>query len=471
VSGYLGGRLGLGQAARGYVTALRAGGAVVGTRVLRPDAPPRPDGVGPPVPQRAAADEPVEEPLPDGREPDVELVCVNADQLADALPAPDDDASRPYVIGQWAWETDAIPERWDAAFALVDEVWVYSTYVAEQIGRASPVPVIPVPLPVEPPAAAAGPVPFDLDPDAFVFLFVLDHLSTVERKNPLGLIEAFRRAFDPGAGPRLVVKTINGHLRPEAHEHLRYASGGRKDILVADASLPGDALAALFARADCYVSLHRSEGFGLTLAEAMILGKPVIGTAYGGNTDFMTPLNSYLVDWTLREVGPEAEHYPAAGHWAEPSVEHAAALMRAVVDDPGEAARRGARARGDIEAALSPAAVGSIARARLDRIVRAPDRFPDVGGADALDEVEHRLAFDLAGGAGAAGMRGTARRAVLRALKPYTSAERALDRATATAVRRLWVELEAERAGRARDRARVAQLERRLAALERERRA
>ena len=216
------------------------------------------------------------------------------------------------------------------------------------------------------------------------------------------------------------MKTINGHLRPEAHEHLRYASGGREDILVADASLPGDALAALFARADCYVSLHRSEGFGLTLAEAMILGKPVIGTAYGGNTDFMTPLNSYLVDWTLREVGPEAEHYPAAGHWAEPSVEHAAALMRAVVDDPGEAARRGARARGDIEAALSPAAVGGIARARLDRIVRAPDRFPDVGGADVLDEVEHRLAFDLAGGAGAAGMRGTARRAVLRALKPYT---------------------------------------------------
>ena len=119
--------------------------------MLRPDAPPRPDGVGPPVPQRAADDEPVEEPLPDGREPDVELVCVNADQLADALPGTGRRrASRPYVIGQWAWETDAIPERWDAAFALVDEVWVYSTYVAEQIGRASPVPVIPVPLPVEP---------------------------------------------------------------------------------------------------------------------------------------------------------------------------------------------------------------------------------------------------------------------------------------------------------------------------------
>ena len=73
-------------------------------------------------------------------------------------------------------------------------------------------------------------------------------------------------------------------------------------------------MAALFARADCYVSLHRAEGFGLTLAESMALGKPVIATGFSGNTDFMTPANSYLVDWALTEVGPDAEHYPADGH-------------------------------------------------------------------------------------------------------------------------------------------------------------
>jgi len=461
VSGYLGGRLGLGQAARGYAASLRAAGVPVGTRVLHPDAPPRPDGGA--VPQRAAEAAASSEPLPDGLAPEVDLVCVNADQTAEALPT-ESEQPAPYVIGQWAWETDLIPERWDAAFALVDEIWVYSTYVAEQIGRASPVPVIPVPLPVEAPPPVRAHVPFDLPADAFVFLFVFDHLSTVERKNPLGLIEAFRTAFEPGAGPRLVVKTINGHLRREAHERLRWAAGGREDILIADASLASDALAALYARADCYVSLHRSEGFGLTLAESMILGKPVIATAYGGNTDFMTPLNSYLVDWTLREVGPHAEHYPRDGHWAEPSVEHAAALMRAVYENPEERHRRGERARADITATLNPRAVGAIGRARLARIVRSEERAPEPV-APGLDDLQHRLAFDLTGATGRGGARGAARRALLRMLRPYTSAERALDTATADALRRLWVELEAERSARARDRARLERLERRLARL------
>ena len=91
-----------------------------------------------------------------------------------------------------------------------------------------------------------------------------------------------------------------------------------------DGALPADRLAALFAAADSYVSLHRAEGFGLTLAESMVLGKPVVATGYSSNVDFMTSNNSYLVDYTLTEVGPEAEHYPANGIWAEPSTEHAA---------------------------------------------------------------------------------------------------------------------------------------------------
>ena len=120
------------------------------------------------------------------------------------------------------------------------------------------------------------------------------------------------------------------------------------------------------ARADCYVSLHRAEGFGLTMAEAMAMGKPVIATGYSGNLDFMDPGCAYLVDYELTTVGPGIDIYPEDGIWAEPSVDHAAALMRRVVERPDEAAERGGRARERIERELSPAACGAIARRRLE---------------------------------------------------------------------------------------------------------
>ena len=229
-------------------------------------------------------------------------------------------------------------------------------------------PVVVVPLPVIAPDPGAAAVPFEL-PDGFVFLFAFDFFSTLQRKNPLGLVEAFKRAFEPGEGPTLLLKTINAGFRPEARERLRYAIGDRDDIRIVDAMVEPAEMAALFRRADCYVSLHRAEGFGLTLAESMALGKPVIATGFSGNTDFMTPANAYLVDWRLTEVGPAAEHYPEEGTWAEPSLEHAAQLMREVYGDQAAAAERGARAAADVAAQLSPEAVGAIARgaARADR--------------------------------------------------------------------------------------------------------
>ncbi len=122
------------------------------------------------------------------------------------------------------------------------------------------------------------------------------------------------------------------------------------------------------AACDCYVSLHRSEGFGLTLAEAMAIGKPVIGTGYSGNVDFMNAENSYLVDYTIARVGPDCEIYPPEGEWAEPSVEHAAELMRSVYEDRERAAKLGARAREDIARTLSPRATGAAMRRRLEQL-------------------------------------------------------------------------------------------------------
>jgi glycosyltransferase involved in cell wall biosynthesis len=114
--------------------------------------------------------------------------------------------------------------------------------------------------------------------------------------------------------------------------------------------------------------LHRSEGFGLTIAEAMALGTPVIATGYSGNLDFTTPQNSWLVDWTPTNVVPDCEVYPAEGQWAEPDLDHAAAQLRWVRAHPEESARRARRARADVQRDFSLRAVGEIARARLERL-------------------------------------------------------------------------------------------------------
>ena len=302
---------------------------------------------------------------------------------------------------------------------------------------------------------------------------MFDFFSTLRRKNAAGLIEAFARAFAPGEGPRLLLKTINGRLRPEAESELRRKIAHHPDIELIDAYLDPAQNAALLARADCYVSLHRSEGFGLTLAESMALGTPVIATGYSGNTDFTTPQNSYLVDWTPTRVGPECDIYPAEGSWAEPDLDHAAELMRRVWQRPEEAHAKADRARDDIHRLYAPEVVGRLARARLERLAdrsMSSARRPVASEMSAalselrLAAVEDELAFDPGRGTTPEprGLRGVLRRLVLRLMLPFTLHERKLDRAIADALRGLQAELERERALRVEDRARIQRLEGRL---------
>jgi glycosyltransferase involved in cell wall biosynthesis len=227
--------------------------------------------------------------------------------------------------------------------------------------------VIALPPPVAVPASGAAPERLGV-PEGFLFLFAFDYSSTIERKNPVGLIEAFTRAFAPGEGPQLLLKTINGPLLPLAEEEVMWATRDRPDVHVLDRSLTDAERDGLIAACDCYVSLHRSEGFGLTLAEAMAAAKPVIATGWSGNVDFMNADNSLLVDYTLTRVGPGAAIYPADGTWAEPDLGHAARLMRQVVADQAAAARLGMRARDDVARTLSPEVTGTAMRRRLEQI-------------------------------------------------------------------------------------------------------
>ena len=149
-----------------------------------------------------------------------------------------------------------------------------------------------------------------LPPDRFVFLFTFDFLSTTARKNPIGLVEAFRLAFEPGSGPMLLLKSINAERCPQDLSALKEAAAGHPDIQLSDAYVTQEHMQALTAACDCYVSLHRSEGFGLGLAEAMAYGKPTIATGYSGNLGFMDESNSYLVSYRPAPVPPGRRALP-----------------------------------------------------------------------------------------------------------------------------------------------------------------
>jgi glycosyltransferase involved in cell wall biosynthesis len=364
VTGLLTGTLGLGEAARGYVRALEASDIPVSTSTVD-------------VRQFVELTREAHEgyarveyaDLRGAEQAGFNLICINADELVRfaELVGGDYFSQRP-SIGVWAWETDHVPERWHGAFELLDEIWVYSKYVAENLGCAAPIPVRRIPPPVSAPDAGTDELDLGV-PQGFRFLFMFDFFSTIQRKNPVGLIEAFRRAFEAGEGPQLVIKTLNGVHRPEALEEVLWAARDRPDIHVIDRSLSARERDALVAGCDSYVSLHRSEGFGLTLAECMALGKPVIGTAFSANTDFMTTDNSYLIPHGMTRVGADCEVYPPEGTWADPDVDEAARLMRRVVEQPEEARIKGERARRDIERLYSPQAVGALIRSRLEELI------------------------------------------------------------------------------------------------------
>ena len=283
---------------------------------------------------------------------DINLLCVNADSTAAfARRAGPAFFRGRHTIGYWFWEVDPLPATMHDAFDHVDEVWTATEYVAGILRAAgSGKSVFTVPLPLQAPKISGSRTRADLKlpADRFVFLFVFDFLSVMERKNPLGVVEAFCAAFAPGEGPVLVLKSINGEARLSDLERLRRSAAHRSDIIIRDGYLSADESGDLLAACDCYVSLHRAEGLGLTLSEAMALGKPTIATGYSGNRHFMTDENSFLVEYRLCAVTDQCGPYPPGASWAEPDLDHAARLMRAVYEHPIEAARRAERGRNDL---------------------------------------------------------------------------------------------------------------------------
>ncbi|MBI5571856.1 MAG: glycosyltransferase family 4 protein [Desulfomonile tiedjei] len=288
------------------------------------------------------------------------------------------------------WEQSEFPDDWIPAFELVDEVWTPSTFCAEVIGHRIDKPVIPIPHNVEPVAAAnLDREALGLPKEAFLFLGMLDCYSTPERKNPLASLEAYVRASSESSRESyFVLKVLNSHAGKELLLSVQRYQARCPRILVIDKYLSRRAVSGLMQACDCFVSLHRCEGFGLTIAEAMCLGKPVIATGWSGNMDFMNEENSLPVRYELVELKHNIGPYRKGYFWAEPDVDHAAKLMRRVMDCPGIADSIGKRGREKIKSDLSASKTGHLMRQRLQEIGlvfsadRLDSRDPLIGNQD-----------------------------------------------------------------------------------------
>lgn len=282
-----------------------------------------------------------------------------------------------YNIGWWPWELPVWPKDWRVVFDLVDEVWAATEftqkmYTQAQSGARGVKPVTLMPLP-----ASVGRVKtmtrrlLGLPARQFLFLYIFDFNSYLARKNPFAAIKAFKQAFgshDQGVG--LVLKTMNSN--PANKEWKRFVRECAQDgrITLLDKTLDRGEVLGLVQACDAYVSLHRSEGFGRTLAEAMLFGKPVVGTDFSGNVDFLTPETGFPVRWKRRKVRPGEYPFVSAADaawWAEPDTADAARQLLAARQAAKDKAF-GARIVAHAQRQFSVERIGQVMKNRLKAI-------------------------------------------------------------------------------------------------------
>ena len=365
VIGYLRDESGRGADARGYVRALRTLGVPVALNDLSNLTTDRSE-------DRSLST------LDAGYQYEMNLTCVDAAQhFAIMSHIGAEIFEGRYNVGAWAWELPRFPEKWYDRFAYYDEIWVSTSFIASMLAPISPVPVVRIPPVLATMTVASrdsGRRWLGVSSEELVYLFIFNFQSHFERKNPLALIDAFKMAFVPSDPVRLVIKCVNGSSNPDGFAAMSKRVQGYP-IFVHDGYCSSQELGDLMAACDAYVSLHRSEGTGLTIADAMALGKPVIATSWSGNTDFMDVSNSFPVRYKLIELQENVGPYRAGEVWADPSVEHAAELMRLVFENRKEARARGQVAKLEIETKYSEKSVASLIRHRLE-VIASRHRLP-----------------------------------------------------------------------------------------------
>lgn len=337
--GYLSRWLGLGECARLYANALLVSGYPVSLHDVDIDIPHdrRDRTLAPYIGATSSFTQ--------------DLIFVNPDHWKDTLHSiGTHHGKHRHVIGYWFWELEKFPEDWLHAFDQVDEIMVSSSFVEQSVRRvcSKPVTRVPVPLMLGNDSGLQR-SHFGLHEGDYVFFCSFDFNSTIARKNPYAVIEAFRVAFPRGDEQvTLLIKSSNGGRNIALMMELLAAAACDRRIQIRDDMLERADLQALHRCIDVYVSLHRCEGFGLGIAEAMRMGKPVVATAYSGNMEFMTTDNSCLVHYRMIAVRHGEYSHAEGQRWADPDFRHAAHYMRALYLDRELASSLGKRAARDM---------------------------------------------------------------------------------------------------------------------------
>jgi GT2 family glycosyltransferase/glycosyltransferase involved in cell wall biosynthesis len=275
-----------------------------------------------------------------------------------------------YNIGYWIFELPSVRSQWQHVYQYVDEIWTASEFSRESFATSTKLTVVRVPHVVDglDEKATFGREHFRFPADVFVFCYVFDVSSYLDRKNPFALIEAFRREFKDSPDVLLYLKIWNSSYDETRAKQLHDAVRGARNIRIYDGLFSEEEIVSLHKSIDCLVSPHRSEGFGLNIAEAMYFGKPVIATRYSANLDYMNDANGYLIDCKLTPIRRTAGPYQKGAVWADPSIDHLAYLLRHVFENADERARKGRLAAETIRRDFSAAAVGEIMANRFQEL-------------------------------------------------------------------------------------------------------
>ena len=303
----------------------------------------------------------------------VNLIQINFDNFSKIISSSNKNYLKgKYNIGFWAWELDYFPSNFQNYIEILDEIWVPSNFCQNAIAQVSNRPVLRFMHSIKIPSTQLSRKELNLPEEKFIFLTMFDYHSILERKNPFSTILAFEKAFEKNNNQAvLIIKTSFGDNFKEMKDKLRNRVDENSAIILIEEILPRENLYALINNCDVFVSLHRSEGFGLTLAEAMSLGKPVIATAYSGNLDFMNFENSCLIPYQLI---PTDNNYVytenAETHWADPDVEYASNIMLKLFKDTNFRINIGKKAQEEINASLNPKKIGLSIKNRLNYIYK-----------------------------------------------------------------------------------------------------
>ncbi len=274
-----------------------------------------------------------------------------------------------YNIAYWAWELPEFPDAWVPACNYFDEIWCPSDFARDAIAMKVALPVITMPHAIKfKRPEGNNRARFNLPDGTFLFLVLYDLNSYSERKNPGAVIEAFRRSGLAKGDTALVLKVHNAEGNEGDLAALQAAIADFPGSIIINETLTRQEIYELQAACDCYVSLHRSEGFGLAVAEAMYLGKPVISTDWSATAEFVDETNGCPVKYELRQLERNFGPYGRGQTWAEADVDHAAQWMKKLASDPALVSRLGAAARETIEVKFSPESIGGRYRRRLENI-------------------------------------------------------------------------------------------------------